>query len=83
VTGFKKAKAEVEAFARAHPTPTKIPDVSDTRTIIPSDSPLWDQISEHHQTSLDTAGPGDWVNLGGAFRVEYNKDGIVKPVFYS
>jgi len=78
VAGFEKAKAEVEAFAQAHPTPTKIPDVSDTRTIIPSDSPLWDQISEHHQTSLDTAGPGDWVDLGGAFRVEYNKDGIVK-----
>ena len=78
VTAFEKAKAEIEAFAQAHPTPTKIPDLSDTKTIIPSDSPLWDQISEHHQMTLDNANPGDWVNLGSAFRVEYNKDGIVR-----
>jgi hypothetical protein len=78
VTAFEKAKAEIDAFAQAHPTPTKIPDLSDTKTIIPSDSPLWDQISEHRQMSLDNANPGDWVNLGGAFRVEYNKDGIVR-----
>ena len=78
VTAFEKAKTEIEAFAQAHPTPTKIPDLSDTKTIIPSDSPLWDQISEHRQMSLDNANPGDWVNLGGAFRVEYNKDGIVR-----